>query len=143
MRAGSPFRLTARRRAALLALVLLPALVLRALLPVGYMPVIEGSGIHLGFCPGEAQPPGALSGPAAAHFAHHHHDGGANHGAPASVSHPPCLFALSASPAFAPAAPAVAPPPPAASVLAAELSGRASVPAILRAQTPRGPPFPA
>lgn len=144
MKAGFPYRLTTRRRTALLALILLPALALRALIPVGFMPVIDGTGIHIGFCPGEAQPPGALGAAlAAGHLAHHHHDGGANHGAPASASHPPCLFALSASPAFTPAAPAVAPLPPAASALAAELTSRASVPAIVRAQSPRGPPFPA
>lgn len=143
MKAGSPFKLTARRRTALLALILLPALALRALVPVGFMPVVDGAGIHIGFCPGEAQPPGALAPAlAAAHLAHHHHtQGGAGHGSPVPASHPPCLFALSASPAFLPAAPALAPPPPAATALAAEYANRASVPAIVRAQTPRGPPF--
>ncbi|HVH82713.1 MAG TPA: hypothetical protein VM713_00205 [Steroidobacteraceae bacterium] len=145
MRAGSPFRLTARQRTTLLALVLLPALALRALVPVGFMPVVDDTGIHIGFCPGEAQPPGALAGALAAghgaHAAHHHDHGGANHGSPAPVSHPPCLFALSASPAFTPAAPTLAPPPPAAAALAADSSSRVSVPAIVRAQSSRGPPF--
>ena len=141
MKAGSPYRLTARRRAALLVLVVLPALAVRALLPVGFMPVIDDAGIHIGFCPGEAQPPGALlTGP---HFAHHHHHGGAEHGTPASASHPPCLFALSACPAFVPAAPALAPLPPAAAALTAGPSSPVLVPAIVRAQTARGPPFPA
>lgn len=144
MRAGFSYRLPARRRTALLALILLPALALRALVPVGFMPVVDGEGLHIGFCPGEAQPPGALAPAlAAGHLAHHHHQGDAGHGPPAPASHPPCLFALSASPAFVPAAPALAPPPPAATALAAELSNRVSVPAIVRAQTPRGPPFPA
>lgn len=125
----------ARRRAALVALTLLPALVPRALLPVGFMPEIDRAGIHIGFCPGEAQPPGALAG------AQHHH--GADHGSPSPARHPPCLFALSASPAFAPEVPAVAPLPPAANVLATESPSRVSVPAIVRAQTSRGPPFPA
>lgn len=127
----------------LLAALVLPVLVLRALVPIGFMPVSERGGFHVDFCPGEAQPPGALAHvPAAAHLGHHHR-GGADHGTPAPVSHAPCLFALSASPAFAPAAPAVAPPPPAATVLVAELPSRVSIPAIVRAQTPRGPPFPA
>lgn len=143
MRAGSPCRLTARRRTALLASLVLPAVVLRALVPVGFMLLSDGAGIRIGFCPGEAQPPGALAGaPAAGHLAHHHHDGGADHGSPAHAGHPPCLFALSASPAFVPATPALAPLPPPATTLA-EFPSRASVPAIARAQFARGPPLPA
>ncbi|HEY2275568.1 MAG TPA: hypothetical protein VGH61_08705 [Steroidobacteraceae bacterium] len=134
MRQGIPHWFSARRRRMLLAL---PVLVLRALLPVGFMPVSDRGGFHIDFCPGEAQPPGAL---AAQPLAHHHHHGGADHGAPSPASHAPCLFALSGSPAFAPAAPAVAPPPPAASALAADLTSRVSLPAILRAQSARAPP---
>ena len=138
MKAGSRYRPPVRRRAALLGLVVLPALAVRALLPVGFMPVIDDAGLHLGFCPGEAQPPGALL--AGAHLAHQHHHGGAEHGTPASASHPPCLFALSAGPAFVPAAPALAPVPPAAAALTAGPSRAVLVPAIVRAQTARGPP---
>lgn len=129
-----------QRRVALLALML----ALRALVPVGFMPVIDHTGIHIDFCPGEAQPPGALHGvPGAGQVAHHHQHGAAEHGSRGSASHPPCLFALSGSPAFVSLAPAVAPLPPAAAALVPELTSRLSVPAILRAQTPRGPPFPA
>jgi hypothetical protein len=131
-----------RRRTALLALLVLPALVLRALVPVGFMPVIDGAGIHIGFCPGEAQPPGALSGAlAAAHPAHHHHHGGADHGSPASASHPPCLFAASATLATAPAAAALCAPVAARSrACTHEQNARPFVPSILRTQSPRAPP---
>lgn len=132
----APGRLMSRRHAAWVALMLVPWLTLRALLPVGFMPMIDGTGIHIGFCPGEAQPPGAL-------LAHHHQHGGADHGSPASTGHPPCLFALSGSPAFVPAGPAVAPLPSPAIAPAADLTGLAAVPAIVRTQTSRGPPLPA
>ncbi len=133
-------RSSQRRRPRLLALLVLPALVLRSLIPIGFMPISDRGGIHLDFCPGEAQPPGALAGP---HLAHHHHHGGADHGSPASASHPPCLFALSASPAFVPAAPALGLLPPEAAALAAGPSSRVLLPAIVRAQSARGPPAPA
>ncbi|HYL01700.1 MAG TPA: hypothetical protein VEU78_10925 [Steroidobacteraceae bacterium] len=140
MRPGAPQWLSTRRRRMLLALLVLPVLVLRALVPIGFMPVSDRGSFHIDFCPGEAQPPGAL---AAQPLAHHHHHGGADHGAPAPVSHAPCLFALSASPAFAPAVAALALVPPAATALATDPSSRVFLPAIVRAQTPRGPPFPA
>jgi hypothetical protein len=137
--------LSARRRRVLLALLVLPVLVLRALVPVGFMPVSDRGGLHIDFCPGEAQPPGALALQSLAHqpLAHHHHHGGADHGTPAPASHAPCLFALSASPAFAPAVASAAVIPPAATLPAESPTRRAFVPAIVRAQTPRGPPFPA
>lgn len=125
----------------LLALLVVPALVLRALIPIGFMPIGDRDGIHIDFCPGEPQPPGALAGTPLAH--HHHHHDGADRGTPASTSHPPCLFSLSASPALVPAAPALAPLPPAAAPLAAGPSSRALLPAIVRAQRARAPPFPA
>ena len=141
MRERSSYRLTARRRTALVALMLLPALVVRALVPVGFMPEIDGAGIHIDFCPGEAQPPGALAD--AGHLAQHHTKGGAGQGSPAPASHPPCLFALSGSPAFVPAAPAVAPLPPAATALVAGPSSRVLPEGVVRSQSARGPPFPA
>jgi hypothetical protein len=115
-------------------------LVLRALIPVGFMPVSDRGGLYIDFCPGEAQPPGAL---AAQPLAHHHHHGGADHGTPAPASHAPCLFALSASPAFAPAVAMAALMPPAATPRAESPARAVFVPAIVRAQTPRAPPFPA
>jgi DUF2946 family protein len=125
----------------LLVLLVLPALLFRALIPIGFMPIADHGGIHIDFCPGESQPPGALAGTELPH--HHHHHGGTGRGTPASTSHPPCLFALSASPALVPAAPALAPLPPAAAPPAAAPSSRALLPAIVRAQRARAPPFPA
>lgn len=146
MRASSPLRLTAQRRQILLALLVLPVLVLRALVPVGFMPVVaSGGSLSLEFCPGQGTlPPGIEAGALhAGHLAHHHaHHSGDDPSRPSDAHHAPCLFALSASPAFAPAGPALAPPPPAAIALTADdSSSRASVPAIVRAQTSRGPPF--
>jgi hypothetical protein len=140
MRQGIPHCFSARRRRVLLALLVLPVLVLRALIPVGFMPVSDRGGLYIDFCPGEAQPPGAL---AAQPLAHHHHHGGADHGKPAPASHAPCLFALSASPAFAPAVAMAALMPPAATPRAESPARAVFVPAIVRAQTPRAPPFPA
>ena len=137
MRQGLPQWFSTRRRQWLLAGLVLPVLVLRALIPVGYMPVSDRGGIHIDFCPGEAQPPGVLT---AQSPAHHHHHGGADHGAPAPESHAPCLFALSASPAFAPAVAVAAVIPPAATAPAESPAHRVYVPAIVRAQSPRGPP---
>lgn len=145
MRAGSTFRLTARRSQILLALLVLPVLVARALIPFGFMPVVLSDGsLSIEFCPGQGTlPPGIDAGALhAGHLAHHHaHHSGGDPSRPSDAHHAPCLFALSASPAFAPAVPALAPPPPAAIALAADSSSRVSVPAIVRAQTSRGPPF--
>ena len=144
MRTGSPYRLTARRRTVLLALLFLPGLVLRALVPVGFMPEVDRAGVHISFCPGEPQPPGALGGPlAGAHLAHHHHRGGAARGSRVPASYPPCGFALTASPAFVSAAPALAQPPPPAVALAIPSASRVPLEGIVRAQSARGPPFPA
>jgi len=137
MRPGIPRWFSARQRQWLLAVLVLPVLVLRALIPIGYMPVSERGGLYIDFCPGEAQPPGVL---APQSLAHHHHHGGAGHGTPAPVSHAPCLFALSASPAFAPAVATAAVIPPASTVPAESPALRVFVPAIVRAQSPRGPP---
>ena len=137
MRQGIPQWFSTRRRQWLLAALVLPVLVLRALIPIGYMPVSDRGGFRIDFCPGEAQPPGVL---AALRLAHHHHHGGADHGTPAPESHAPCLFALSASPAFAPAVAIAAIIPPAATAPAESPALRVFVPAIVRAQSPRGPP---
>jgi len=138
MRPGVPHWFSARRRQWLLAALVLPVLALRALIPIGYMPVSDRGGLHIDFCPGEAQPPGVLAAQPLAH--HHHHHGGADHGTPAPESHAPCLFALSASPAFAPAVAIAAVIPPATTAPAESAARRVFVPAIVRAQSPRGPP---
>jgi hypothetical protein len=129
----------AKRRWALLAL---PALLLRALIPVGFMPVATADGLSIEFCPDAGPLPAAASAAADPHAHHHHHtEGGAD---PSSASHhAPCPFAASATLAAAPEAASV----PAAHALErasgdAEVSARAFVPSIVRAQSPRAPPVP-
>src|ERR1700747_1534036 len=105
MRQGIPHCFSARQRRMLLALLVLPVLVLRALVPVGFMPVVvSGGALSIGVCPEQgALPPGidarALhAGPLAHHHAHH---SGGDPSRPSDTRHAPCLFSLSASPAFA------------------------------------------
>jgi len=119
-----------RRRGRRLTSWLLPALLLRSLIPFGFMPMADAGGLSLGLCPGEGAMPAAV---AAAHSQHFH---------PHSGSHPPpCLFAVSATPALA--STCLAPPLP----LTGEARCAAPVsvctvklPSICRAQSPRAPP---
>ena len=121
---------TRRRR---LAWLVLPALLLRGLIPFGFMPVAGGAGLTIGFCPGE----GALPPAVAAHYHEHH---GGHHGDPGAAHHAPCLFASGAAAAVASAAsaPVIAPALP---VLGEATSLPVFLPAIRRAQSPRGPPL--
>src|SRR5262249_55198435 len=99
MSAGLPYlRSRGRRWTALL----LPALLLRAVIPFGFIPMVAGGGMTTGFCPGEADlPPGI----AAAHHVDSHaghsaaaHGGGGHAGdLGGGAHHAPCLFAVSAS----------------------------------------------
>jgi hypothetical protein len=127
-----------RRRWALLAL---PALLLRALIPVGFMPVATADGLSIEFCPDAGPLPAAASGAADPHAHHHHHQGGPD---PSSASHhAPCPFAASATLAAAPeAASAAAPHAHLRAPGDADLRARAFVPSIVRAQSPRAPPVP-
>jgi len=131
----------------LLALLVLPVLVLRALVPVGFMPVVvSGGSLSIEFCPGQGTlPPGIDAGALhAGHLAHHHaHHSGGDPSRPTDAHHAPCLFSLSASPAFAAAVALPAADPAAATVFGAPPPSRVFLPAIVRAQSPRGPPFPA
>jgi hypothetical protein len=120
---------------------LLPALLLRALIPVGFMPLAGASGAYLGFCPGAGTvPPGAAA--AAAHASHpaHTHHGGEGRGIPANPHHPACVFSAGAATAFA-APPADAIPAPALAPLTERSAAPIFIPAILRAQSPRAPPL--
>jgi hypothetical protein len=127
-----------KRRWALLAL---PALLLRALIPVGFMPVATADGLSIEFCPDAGPLPAAAGAAADPHAHHHHHQGGPD---PSSASHhAPCPFAASATLAAAPEGACV----PAAHALErapgdADLRARAFVPSIVRAQSPRAPPVP-
>jgi hypothetical protein len=120
------------RRLRRITILLLPALLLRSLIPFGFMPMADAGGVLIGLCPGEDPMPAAMG--AAAHSQHGAHSG--SHQAP-------CLFAASASPTFAPALPALA-----ASVSDAtpcrlpDAAGSVTLPSIRRAQSPRGPPLP-
>jgi fermentation-respiration switch protein FrsA (DUF1100 family) len=110
-----------RRRGRRLTSWLLPALLLRSLIPFGFMPMADAGGLSIGLCPGE----GAIQ-----HL--HHHSGG---------HPPPCLFAVSATPALASAC--LAPPVPlsdAARCAAPVGVGTLNLPAIRRTQSPRAPP---
>ena len=127
--------LRSRRRQ--LTWLVLPALLLRALIPAGFMPLAGAGGAYLGFCPGAGAPePSALVG----HAHHHTHDAP---GAPAAPSgahhHPACIFSLGAVTATAAAVPllsAVAAP----QAPAERADSLVVLPPILRAQTSRGPP---
>jgi hypothetical protein len=114
----------------------LPALLLRALIPVGFMPVATADGLSIEFCPDAGPLPAA--DPHAHH--HHHHQGGPD---PSSATHhAPCLFAASATLAAVPATVTLVAPPALAghSALLAP-AARSFVPSILRAQIPRAPPL--
>jgi hypothetical protein len=133
-----------RRRRSALALLAVPALLLRAFLPVGFMPVAATDG-WIGFCPGAGPLPAVLAANAATHHHHDHHsmDGGAG-GAPAdppTAHHAPCLFAVSLLAAFTPTVLGFVPSPRAAATqLPAAQIPSLAVASIERAQSPRAPP---
>jgi hypothetical protein len=125
-----------RRRARRFTIILLPALLLRSLIPFGFMPMADARGVSIVLCRGEGAMP---AGMAAAHSQHMHHSG--QHDGAHSGHEAPCLFAASASPAFASTLPALP-----ASVSEAtpcplpDAAGSVMLPSIRRAQSPRGPP---
>src|ERR1700724_567732 len=68
-----------RRRRARLALLVLPALLLRALIPMGFMTLADATGVSIGFCPGAGVMPGLPADAVhAQYFGHAHapHAGG-------------------------------------------------------------------
>ncbi|MGH8136726.1 MAG: hypothetical protein ACREVV_00840 [Steroidobacteraceae bacterium] len=108
-----------RKRRNWLALLVLPALLFRAAIPVGFMPMVSaGGGVSIEFCPGQ-------SGQAPSNTGQHH---------------APCLFAASAGGAPAPAALELT--APAADAVRVDRSDNDNVflPTIVRTQTSRGPP---
>ena len=132
-----------RRRRRWLALLLLPALILRAGIPAGFMPFAGPDGAYLGFCPGSgALPPAAHQlATDASHSGHTHHPGGAP-GAPGAQHHPSCVFSTGATTTFA-AALATALAAPVLSAPAVRVASLIFLPAILRSQSSRAPPVPA
>ena len=123
------------------AWLLLPALLLRALIPAGFMPFAGAGGPHLGFCPGAGElPPGVTA--AATHASHpgHAQHGVDGRGVPGTPHHPACVFSAGAVTAFAvPPTDALAAPAPTS--LTERTAAPVFLPAILRAQSPRGPPI--
>jgi len=118
----------------------MPALLLRALIPAGFMPVAGAGGPHLGFCPGAGElPPGATA--PAGHGSHpgHAQHGGDGRGNPVTPHHPACIFSVGAATAFV-APPTYALPAPALAARTERIAAPVFLPAILRAQSPRGPP---
>ena len=129
-----------RTRRQWLAWLLLPALLLRALIPAGFMPVAGAGGPHLGFCPGAGElPPGATAPAAHGSERGHTHHGGDGRGIPVTPHHPACVFSAGATTAFA-VPPTDALPAPALASLTERIAAPVFLPAILRAQSPRGPP---
>jgi hypothetical protein len=126
-----------RSRRHQLTWLVLPVLLLRALIPAGFMPLAGAGGAYLGFCPGASAPaPSALVG----HARHHSHDEPGAPGAPAGGHpHPACIFSLGAATAAAAAVSLVstvaAPRAP-----ADRADSLVVLPPILRAQSSRGPP---
>jgi hypothetical protein len=128
-----------RTRRAWLYAAVVPALLLRALIPAGFMPVAAAGGVAIDFCPGDGamrphmrmtQPHAhAESGPA-------HHSGGA----PRPPHPAPCLFAASATLAGAPASSALHLSATAATASALTAFAPVFSPSIVRAQSPRAPP---
>jgi len=131
------------RRRRRLAWLVLPALLLRALIPAGFMPFAGPAGAYLGFCPGSGTLLSAATELAthASHGGHGHHPGGAP-GAPGTQPHPSCVFSTGAAATFA-AMLTAALASPVQSAAAVRVASLICLPAILRSQSSRGPPLPA
>jgi hypothetical protein len=122
-------------------MALLPALLLRALTPVGFMPMHDAQGgLYLAFCPGIGDtllPPLLSDDPHRHHHAMHDHDGQS-----APRHHDVCPYALSAGPALAYSVPSVPGPATFVAEAPAPHYSSVSVPSIERAQSARAPPAP-
>lgn len=129
-----------RRSRRWLALLLLPALILRAGIPAGFMLFPGLDGAYLGFCPGSGALPPAANELAthASHSGHIHHPGGAP-STPGPQHHPSCVFSTGATTTFAATLAAVL-APPVLSAPAVRVASLIFLPAILRSQSSRAPP---
>lgn len=124
-----------RRHRLAVALLVIPLLLLRSMVPQGFMPVAAGDGL-IGLCPDVAPLPPSLS---AAHLQHHH---AGQHGDAAGAHHfTPCVFAASATIAGAPMQGTPALPPTVDVTFTPPTPAGMHLPAIVRAQSSRAPPL--
>jgi len=114
--------------------LLLSAIVLRALIPSGFMPGAHG----LEFCDGGI--PSAMSSMAGMPGHHHHHHDGIGTPSKSTVPGEGCVFAGSAAGLAPPCLPTNAVPVQASTTDPVSSSAVIWTPTIVRAQTPRGPP---
>jgi hypothetical protein len=127
-----------RSRRASIAILLLPALLYRAAIPAGFMPMVDDQGqLALVFCPGKV----AVRDINDVHAAHHHsHHDNTTHSGDSFKQHVPCPFALSAGPSPLPDMLVVPSQPANPAHVAAEIPLKAFSPTIVRAQSARAPP---
>ena len=146
-----------RSRRVLIASLLLPALLFRAAIPAGFMPMVGADGrLTLELCPATVVAQVGAGDSAAAHHAHEAHDHGTHESNSASShsgaghhhdsgtaghDHIPCLFAASAGSAPLPALFALASVAVDRSAEPSDVAEGAFTPTIVRAQTARGPPI--
>lgn len=131
-----------RTRRQRLTWLLLSVLLLRFMIPTGFMPLASPNGPYLGFCPGAGTLPPSASELAthATHAGHVQHRSGGGPGAPGAPHHLTCVFSPGGATVFAvtPSAALAASLPMTPSERTASLT---CLPAILRAQSSRGPPL--
>jgi hypothetical protein len=118
-------------------MLVLPALLLRALIPAGFMPLAGAGGAYLGLCPGAA--PASAPREFLGHDTEPHRHG--HGGAPRTHQHPACIFSFGATTASA-AALSLLSAMPLPMQSAARAVSLVLLPPILRAQSSRGPPRP-
>jgi hypothetical protein len=129
-----------RRPAAVAIAWLLALVLLRSLVPTGFMPAGEDGRFTLILCEGQGSLPiPAVPMPAAAGHHHHHHEGGS---APSSGHHmgEDCAYAQSAHPALAAAFELPPAPVPMLFAAAPAFASRAPHAALPRYRAARGPP---
>jgi hypothetical protein len=127
---GSPSLHRLRARAGTLLAAVLPCLVLRALIPFGFMPVAGSHGPAMQLCPGAAAMAGMVHGDP-------QHPSGT---APAGAHNALCAFAASAAPAIAPATAAILTRSSRLSFGGQAPADSLQLPSIVRAQSARAPP---
>ena len=86
-----------RRHLKLLSLWILPLLLLRALIPTGFMLSVDAGNLQLTFCPAVTQPAKQLPEHMAHHAGMHHTDAAGDESASHDEDNAPCPFSLVAS----------------------------------------------